>query len=85
MSVISDLRMILDSNNIHLLHDAHSYLEQIERWDAIKDADLVEVKHGEWIYEQDEDWFRCSCCGDTRYDEENYCPNCGADMRKESE
>ena len=43
MSVISDIKMILESNNIHLLHDAHSYLEQIERWDAIKDADLVEV------------------------------------------
>lgn len=43
MSVISDVKMILKSNNIHLLHDAKSYLEQIERWDAIKDADLVEV------------------------------------------
>lgn len=43
MSVISDIKMILESNNIHLLHDAKSYLEQIERWDAIKDADLVEV------------------------------------------
>lgn len=43
MSVIPDIKMILESNNIHLLHDAKSYLEQIERWDAIKDADLVEV------------------------------------------
>ena len=43
MSVISDIKMILESNSIHLLYDAKSYLEQIERWDAIKDADLVEI------------------------------------------
>lgn len=82
MSVISDIKMILESNNIHLLHDAKSYLEQIERWDAIKDADLVERQHGEWI-EGDFGW-RCSVCGITSVTWQrtyNYCPNCGADMR----
>ena len=54
MSVISDIKMILESNNIHLLHDAKSYLEQIERWDAIKDADLAEV-------------VRCKDCKDAKF------------------
>lgn len=43
MSVISDIKMILESNSIHLLYDARLCTEQKERWDAIKNADLVEV------------------------------------------
>lgn len=43
MSVISDIKMILESNSIHLLYDARLCTEQKERWDAIKGADLVEV------------------------------------------
>ena len=43
MSVISDIKMILESNKYYLLHDAKTYYEQKGRWDAIKDADLVEV------------------------------------------
>ena len=30
--------------------------------------------------------FKCSCCGDERSNESNYCPNCGARMKgKEDE
>ena len=54
-------------------------------------ADVVEVRHGEWIHHEteDEDWggtyhkWTCSCCGYSTGDnpcEANYCPNCGAKM-----
>lgn len=61
---------------------------------VIKDApaaDVVEVRHGEWI-EHDDDWcgayYTCSACGcdwttiDGTPQENNmkYCPECGAKM-----
>lgn len=47
-------------------------------------ADVVEVKHGEWINER-EFLYKCSLCGDRafiRFDRKpcRYCPNCGAKM-----
>lgn len=54
-------------------------------------ADVVEVKHGKWIWDI-EDKYRCSCCGDiTRVDEVmnqpkyEWCPFCGAKMDGGSE
>ena len=48
-------------------------------------ADGALVRHGRWVYDH---WceFRCSVCGefsnsDPYRGKENYCPNCGADMR----
>lgn len=39
-------------------------------------APVREVKRGKWL-----DGY-CSCCGErTVWDETDYCPNCGADMR----
>lgn len=46
-----------------------------------------ERKKGKWE-PFDFPWFRCSECGAERENEifmENFCPNCGADMRKENE
>lgn len=41
-------------------------------------------KEGRWI--DMDDHVMCSCCGATHYGaDKNYCPNCGADMRKETE
>ena len=47
-------------------------------------ADVVSVKHGEWIYDH---WceFKCSECGQLSDSKpykgkERYCPNCGARM-----
>jgi predicted RNA-binding Zn-ribbon protein involved in translation (DUF1610 family) len=57
-------------------------------------ADVVEVKHGEWIVCGDGEYvpFMCSACGKTTswYHKQtaNYCPNCGAKMdgeRKDNE
>lgn len=63
----------------------HSFIETAPA------ADVVEVRHGEWI-EHDDDWcgayYTCSACGcdwttiDGTPQENNmkYCPECGAKM-----
>ena len=61
-------------------------VEQIEKAPAV---DVVEVKHGEWIYCPQtinlQSHFYCSVCNGIRlehYVKNNfkYCPNCGAKM-----
>ena len=49
-------------------------------------ADVVEVKHGEWIYKEifGIEFPECSVCG-TQFEDANcedypYCPECGAKM-----
>ena len=55
-------------------------------------ADVVEVKHGKWIYNTDDftPKMRCSACGYNKpmvagegieQEPNNFCPHCGADMR----
>lgn len=52
-------------------------------------ADFVEVKHGRWetrnfiVFDSEKVGHRCSECKTTWDTETNYCPYCGADMRKE--
>ena len=51
-------------------------------------ADVREVVRGEWEYtgisEDINDMYMCSNCKMFVYSKKwNYCPNCGADMRKE--
>ena len=57
-------------------------------------TDVVEVKHGEWIYNTDDftPKMRCTVCGynkpmiageSIQQEPNNYCNNCGADMRGE--
>ena len=43
-----------------------------------------EGKKGKWIDREvyDADRWKCSECGRTEQYKENYCPNCGADMRE---
>ena len=54
-------------------------------------VDAVEVVHGEWVVCGDGEYvpFMCSACGKTtswhHAQTANYCPNCGADMRGETE
>lgn len=50
-------------------------------------ADVVEVKHGSWIYNKtyyEADECNCSVCGQLMTTQKgkrmNYCPNCGAKM-----
>lgn len=44
----------------------------------------AEVKHGKWIKVGDNS-YRCSVCGDVSCCMGDYCPDCGAKMRKETE
>ena len=65
--------------------------------EAFPTADVLERNVGKWSYHSNpafginaEDAY-CSCCNyhiDTTmvdFDDYNFCPNCGADMRKETE
>ena len=62
------------------------YFDLVEKWE-----DAEPTKHGRWIYVQlplplsdgSKECVRCSVCGTHWDNESNYCPNCGADMRKE--
>lgn len=51
-------------------------------------VDAVPVKHGRWIYENDDpSMIPCSMCGYQvfRYNNTPYCPNCGAKMDLEAQ
>lgn len=65
-----------------------SFIRFVERQPA---ADVVEVRHGEWVIKTDDydnEYMMCSCCKDEFYPVDadtvdstpNYCPNCGAKM-----
>ena len=61
-----------------------NYAEEIlAALEATPTADVEEVRHGEWIYSENEfgeAFYRCSICDcQTRY-KENYCSECGAKM-----
>lgn len=72
-------------------------LEYVQKWleECFEkvEADVAEVRHGEWIDKGQEDdsyenCYECSACHNWIFmvDEEyNYCPNCGAKMDKERE
>ena len=59
--------------------------------DSQPTADVVEVKHGKWIYNRGQAYgeplFFCSLCveGESSNGYDNYCPYCGAIMDGESE
>lgn len=56
--------------------------------DAMPTADVVEVRHGEWIRYPHGSGIHCSLCRHKRrYKDANdaYCPNCGAKMDGEGE
>lgn len=58
-------------------------------------VDAEPVRHGKWIYGNDFHWYTASCneCGyqrrtdikADRWNQWNYCPNCGAKMDAEQE
>ena len=69
-----------------------------EAIDSIPPADVRPVVRGEWISVSESAWdgneYKCSACGWTCSDNEfsddptedyRFCPNCGADMRKEKQ
>ena len=63
--------------------------DAIETLDSLPPVDVVERKKGEWIHDWESCWSTCSACGEGYLWEDNdgvgewnFCPNCGADMRK---
>lgn len=58
-------------------------------------VDAVPVRHGKWKHKKDLKQFFCDQCGEPSLTEDdvyfygmefpNFCPNCGADMRKDGE
>lgn len=70
----------------------YGYVVTVEDIDSAPSADVQEVKHGEWIIDENdpERDTQCSICGFVLDDWiqgalYSFCPNCGADMRKEAE
>ena len=61
-------------------------LSFIEHINKIPSTDVVERKRGKWIDDDKHNhkYHRCSICGHGRFNwgKDNFCPNCGADMRE---
>lgn len=57
--------------------------------DQAPTADVVEVRHGEWIYKRGEYSLSCSLCGEIGCKDSScetpYCPNCSAKMDRKGE
>lgn len=71
-----------DSKNLQGNHEqAKAFNYCLCMIDDMPTADVVDVKHGEWIYKLMKGQF-CSVCDMQSVWKYNYCPNCGADMRE---
>ena len=57
------------------LNSLFDYLKKIPT------ADVVEVRHGEWKWDERFSDYRCSVCSSWDLRTSNFCSNCGADMR----
>lgn len=71
-------------------------LNQFIDWiDQAEPVDAVPVRHGRWKHKKDLKQFFCDQCGEPSLTEDdvyfygmefpNFCPNCGADMRKDGD
>ena len=77
----------IEENEIYKLFNARGVAQlHVADIDVLPRADVVEVVHGQWVYDH---WceFKCSNCGhwsDSKpyKGKENYCPNCGAKMEE---
>ena len=75
--------------DIHLALDRHYFPGELslkETIDSVPAADVVERKKGKWMYKKITTDLhvvgQCSVCKERRVID-NFCPNCGADMREE--
>ena len=80
---------LIDADNLKIPSDA-PYKASVKRVVAQQPTvEAVPVVHGEWILEEKAgvDYWCCSHCHKIRSEyyakpKDNFCPNCGADMRK---
>lgn len=87
MAEYIELEAVIEKN-----HGGVVYIDDIK---SIPAADVAPVRHGRWeyydTYMDGITIFRCTCCGDFQSGKDgwgwkkNYCPNCGAKMRGESD
>lgn len=67
---------------VQTLGEAYGIIQGMEPVDA------VPVRHGRWIDKSggiEGAWNYCSVCGEQAIDLYDFCPNCGADMRKDGD
>ena len=74
----------------HSTDTQHAALK--EALGRVESVDAVPVRHGRWKHKKDLKQFFCDQCGEPSLTEDdvyfygmefpNFCPNCGADMRK---
>ena len=83
---------LIDADNLKIPSDA-PYKASVKRVVAQQPTvEAVPVVHGEWILEEKAgvDYWCCSHCHKIRSEyyakpKDNFCPNCGADMRTSAE
>lgn len=77
-----------DVDSIRCYYSGHCYLEDVQEWiDDQPTVDAVPVVHGRWEKRGKHDWY-CTACKigvPYSYTGHKYCPNCGADMRGDTE
>ena len=64
-----------------MMLNRHPNVEDTNFFNSIKNYMKEQRPQGEWIELRSYD-YKCSICGDSFMDKSNYCPDCGADMRK---
>ena len=89
IKAIANLHILADEEKIFKVYadNPHSMTTDfegtlIDAINAIKGIPTIEPKRGEWIDDDFVGQYRCSECDYYAIDEYDYCPNCGADMRK---
>jgi len=70
----------MTGQEMHIITAIHTVGQMIDNAPTIE---AEPVRSGEWIeYPIADGMNQCSNCGVLRFGESNYCPNCGAKMRK---
>lgn len=66
-------------NPLELCYSEQSIVDMIE---SRPTADVRENVHGEWVLEHLSQLWECTNCHEREIRTTDFCPNCGADMRK---
>lgn len=78
-------RGLRDMASVQYPDRQHAILGVISTIENFPTADVVEVRHGEWVHHEStaggiHDTYRCSICGVITSWTTKFCPNCGAKM-----
>lgn len=83
------IHALINEANIHNNPIKRAYTRAAAIIEQITAEDVQPVKRGKWLCVGHDDksyWYRCSVCGYEEHENitkhDNYCPNCGADMRE---